>query len=129
MWALGYHQSKWSYYPELKISEITKKMRALHIPCDAIYFDIDYMEGFRCFTWNKNHFPDPGQLIADLKADGFETVLMVDPGIKEDPEYFVYKEGTEQGMFLRTADGELAKAPVWPCFCAFPDFTQPAVRD
>ncbi|MBK8852526.1 MAG: DUF4968 domain-containing protein [Saprospiraceae bacterium] len=25
MWALGYHQSKWSYYPELKISEITKK--------------------------------------------------------------------------------------------------------
>ncbi len=128
MWALGYHQCRWSYYPDSRVRDIAREFRERKIPCDAIYLDIDYMDGFRCFTWSKNHFPDPGQLIADLKADGFETVLMVDPGIKEDPEYFVYREGTEQGMFLRTADGELAKAPVWPGFCAFPDFTQPAVR-
>jgi alpha-glucosidase len=34
------------------------KFRELKIPCDAIYLDIDYMEGFRCFTWNKEYFPD-----------------------------------------------------------------------
>jgi alpha-glucosidase len=53
---------------------------------------------------------------------------MIDPGIKEDPEYAVYQDGLAKNMFLRTADGDVAKGPVWPGFCAFPDFTHPAVR-
>jgi alpha-glucosidase len=44
---------------ESNVKEITAKFRELKIPCDAIYLDIDYMEGFRCFTWNKEYFPDP----------------------------------------------------------------------
>jgi alpha-glucosidase len=86
------------------------------------------MDGFRCFTWNYDHFPDPKKLIADLRAGGFETVVMIDPGIKEDPQYAVYCEGLEAGYFLHSADGAVAKAPVWPGFCAFPDFTRPDVR-
>ena len=62
LWVLGYHQCKWSYYPESKVKEITSKFRELQIPCDAIYLDIDYMDGFRCFTWNKNYFPDPKKM-------------------------------------------------------------------
>ncbi|MFT6321545.1 MAG: alpha-glucosidase, partial [Granulosicoccus sp.] len=53
MWALGYHQCKWSYYPESQVREITAEFRRRKIPCDAIYLDIDYMDGFRCFTWDK----------------------------------------------------------------------------
>lgn len=68
-------------------------------------------------------------MIADLRELGFSTVVMIDPGVKEDPDYAVYREGLEQGYFLKTADGDVAKGPVWPGFCAFPDFTDPAVRD
>ena len=57
MWALGFHQSKWSYYPEKQVKKIASKFRKLEIPCDAIYLDIDYMEGFRCFTWDNRRFP------------------------------------------------------------------------
>jgi alpha-glucosidase len=39
LWALGYHQCKWSY-PESNVKEITAKFRELKIPCDAIYLDI-----------------------------------------------------------------------------------------
>ncbi len=46
LWALGYHQCKWSYYPEEKFVAVAKKFRELSIPCDAMYLDIDYMEGF-----------------------------------------------------------------------------------
>ncbi|MFM8487959.1 MAG: TIM-barrel domain-containing protein, partial [Bacteroidota bacterium] len=99
------------------------------IPCDAIYLDIDYMDGYRCFTWNRKHFPDPKALVASLKEQGFHTVAMIDPGIKEDRDYFVYREGLEKDMFVKTPDGEVAKGPVWPGFCAFPDFTTPEVRD
>jgi len=37
LWALGYHQCKWSYYPESKVKEVANKFRELKIPCDAIY--------------------------------------------------------------------------------------------
>jgi alpha-glucosidase len=128
LWALGYHQCRWSYYPHSRVLEIADTFRALEIPCDAIYLDIDYMDGYRCFTWNRDHFPDPKGLLAELRERGFQTVVMIDPGIKEDPEYGVYQQGVEQGMFLRTADGDMAKGPVWPGFCAFPDYTDPKVR-
>ena len=129
IWALGYHQCRWSYYPESKVEEIAGEFRRRQIPCDAIYLDIDYMDGYRCFTWNKKHFPDPKRLVDSLRQQGFQTVAMIDPGIKEDSEYAVYQEGLEKGMFVRTADGGVAKGPVWPGFCAFPDFTDPKVRD
>ena len=80
LWALGYHQCKWSYYPESNVREVTAKFRELKIPCDAIYLDIDYMEGFRCFTWNKEYFPDPKQMVSDLADDGFKTIVIIDPG-------------------------------------------------
>ncbi|MFK5973577.1 MAG: glycoside hydrolase family 31 protein [Flavobacteriaceae bacterium] len=128
LWALGYHQSKWSYFPESRVKEIAKKFRDLKIPCDALYLDIDYMDGFRCFTWDKNRFPNPKQMIADLKSDGFKTVVMIDPGIKTDKDYWVYNEALEKGYFCKRGDGPNMRGKVWPGECNFPDFTNPEVR-
>jgi alpha-glucosidase len=128
LWALGYHQCKWSYYPEKKVREIAQTFRELQIPCDAIYLDIDYMDGFRCFTWNKEYFPDPKQMVSDLAADGFKTIAIIDPGIKIDPNYSVYQEGLTNDYFCHRADGPYMKGKVWPGFCHFPDFTNPEVR-
>ncbi|ARN77523.1 glycosyl hydrolase [Nonlabens spongiae] len=129
LWALGYHQCKWSYYPESNVKEIAAKFRELQIPCDAIYLDIDYMDGFRCFTWDNEKFPNPTQMIADLKADGFKTIAIIDPGIKVDPEYSVYKEAMEKDYFCKRADGPFMKGKVWPGQCYFPDYTNPEVRE
>ncbi|OMQ09194.1 glycoside hydrolase family 31 protein [[Flexibacter] sp. ATCC 35103] len=129
LWVLGYHQCKWSYYPESKVKEITSKFRELKIPCDAIYLDIDYMEGFRCFTWNKQYFPDPKQMVADLAEDGFKTVVIIDPGIKIDKDYWVYQEALEKDYFCKRADGPYMKGKVWPGECNFPDYTNPLVRE
>jgi len=129
LWALGYHQCKWSYYPENKVKEITKKFRDLKIPCDAIYLDIDYMDGFRCFTWNKEHFPNPKKMVKELADDGFKTIVIIDPGIKIDNEYSVFKEGLEKDYFCKRADGPYMKGKVWPGECYFPDFTNPEVRE
>lgn len=129
LWALGFHQCKWSYYPESNVRDIAAEFRKRQIPCDSIYLDIDYMDGFRCFTWNEEAFPDPAKLVADLKADGFQTVVMIDPGIKAEKGYWVNDEGVEGGHFCKRDDGMLMKAPVWPENCHFPDFTNPTTRD
>ena len=129
LWALGFHQCKWSYYPESNVKEVTKKFRDLKIPCDAIYLDIDYMDGFRCFTWDKKHFPDPKRMVRELEEDGFKTVVIIDPGIKIDLEYDVFKEALDKDYFCKRADGPYMKGKVWPGECYFPDYTKPEVRE
>ena len=128
MWAMGYHQSKWSYFPESNVKALARKFRKLKIPCDALYLDIDYMDGFRCFTWDKKKFPDPKRMMAELNEDGFKTVVMIDPGIKIDKDYWVYQEAMEKGYFCKRGDGPYMKGKVWPGECNFPDFTNPEVR-
>ena len=129
LWTLGYHQCKWSYYPESNVKEVTAKFRDLKIPCDAIYLDIDYMEGFRCFTWSKEYFPNPKRMVKELADDGFKTIVIIDPGIKIDMDYSVFREGLEKDYFCKRADGPYMKGKVWPGECYFPDFTNPEVRE
>jgi alpha-glucosidase len=129
MWALGFHQCRWSYFPERRVREVADTFRKLEIPCDAIYLDIDYMDNYKCFTWNHKHFPKPTELIADLKSSGFQTIVMIDPGIKVAEDYAVFTEGVEKGYFMKRADGELLIGQVWPGSTVFPDFTDPKVRD
>ncbi|HEV2881530.1 MAG TPA: TIM-barrel domain-containing protein [Pyrinomonadaceae bacterium] len=128
LWSLGYQQSRWSYYPEAKVREIARGFRARKIPADVIYLDIDYMDGYRVFTWDKSRFPDPPRMLRDLSADGFRTVLIVDPGIKVDENYSAYVQGRAAGFFHQTKDGREFQAKVWPGICAFPDFTNPQAR-
>lgn len=129
LWSLGFHQCKWSYYPESEVREIAEKFREYQIPCDCIYLDIDYMNDYECFTWDKEKFPNPKKMIADLKADGFKTIVMIDPGIKVDDEYFVYQQGIKGDYFVKRQDGDILKGEVWPGPCHFPDYTNPKVRE
>ncbi len=129
LWALGYHQCRYSYYPEARVREIASEFRARKIPCDVIWHDIDYMDGFRCFTWDKKHFPDPTKLNADLHAKGFHTVWMIDPGIKAEKGYFVYDQGEAKDAWVKKPDGKTTYlGEVWPGMCVFPDFTRSDTR-
>lgn len=127
-WALGYHQCRYSYNPDARAREIADTFRAKRIPCDVIWFDIDYMDGFRVFTFDPNEYPDPKGTNDYLHSLGFKSVWMIDPGVKSEPGYFVYVSGTAADAWVQTASGKPFIGPVWPGDCVFPDFTVPAVR-
>ena len=63
------------------------------------------MDEYRVFTWNKERFPNPKKLVNDLKADGFKTVLIIDPGIKVDENYDVYTDGLGKDVYVKNPDG------------------------
>ncbi|MBI5476963.1 MAG: glycoside hydrolase family 31 protein [Ignavibacteriales bacterium] len=128
-WSIGYQQCRWSYYPESKVREIASTFRKKQIPCDAIYLDIHYMDGYRCFTWDKERFPDPKQLVSDLAKDGFKMVVIIDPGIKKDSLYWVYNQGVQGDHFVKYPDGNYFTGTVWPGDCVFPDFIKNESRD
>ena len=129
MWALGHQISRYSYYPQERVLEIARELRARQIPCDTIYLDIDYHEGFKPFTWDRERFPDPAGTISSLEDLGFKVIPIVDPAIKAERGYEPYDEGITNGYFLRLGNGSIYKDNMWPGLCAWPDFTRPEVRE
>lgn len=127
-WALGYHQSRWSYTSAWQVRTLAATLRARRHPCDAIWLDIDYLDGFRNFTWNAATFPQPRALIEELRSQGLRLVTIIDPGTKVDSAYSVYQEGLARDYFCRYPDGELFLGSVWPGVCVFPDFSRQQVR-
>jgi alpha-glucosidase len=127
-WALGYHQCRWSYEPEGRVREIARGFRSRRMPCDVIWMDIDYMDGFKCFTFDPKKFPSPRVLNEDLRRLGFRSIYMIDPGIKAEEGYFVYEAGKDGDHFVKTAEGREFNGMVWPGACAFPDFTRQRTR-
>ena len=135
LWALGYHQCRYSYTPESRLRFIARNFRERRIPADTLWLDIHYQDGYRPFTWDRERFPDPGRMIGELAADGFRTVVIVDPHPANVPGSRVTDEGLAGGHFVKGADGTLFEAPVWPSQAekdprpsVFPDFARSATR-
>ncbi len=127
-WALGFHQCRYSYYPDAKVREIASEFRKRHLPCDVIWLDIHYMDGYRIFTFDPKRFPDPKSTNDYLHKNGFHSVWMIDPGVKKDTSYPVYQSGTSKDLWVQTKDGKPYVGKVWPGECVFPDFTMPVTR-
>ena len=87
------------------------------------------MDGYRCFTWDKERFPDPKKMVSDLSNDGFKMMVIIDPGIKNEPGYWVYDQGVAGNNFVRYPDGKYFVGKVWPGECVFPDFTKKDARE
>ncbi|MBZ5527346.1 MAG: glycoside hydrolase family 31 protein [Acidobacteriia bacterium] len=131
LWALGYQQCRYSYYPEARVREVARMLREKKIPADAIYLDIDYQEGYAPFTINRSYFPTFEQMIKDLRAEGFHTIAITDLHIKKDPGhgYAPYDTGIKDDVFIKNPDGSVYVGTVWPDDSVFPDFTLSRVRD
>jgi alpha-glucosidase len=128
IWALGYHQCRWFAYTQTKVEELARKIRERSIPCDGIWLDIDYMDGYRVFTWDRERFPDPEQLLARLNAEGYRVVTIVDPGVKYDPGYAVFDGALLRDILCKTEGGAIYVGQVWPGRTAFPDFVTAEAR-
>ena len=129
LWSLGYQQCRWSYMSAEEVLNIAENFRKEQIPADVIYCDIDYMDEFKIFTWNKETFADPKGMVTQLKAMDFHLVTIVDPGIKVEPGYKQYDEGVANNYFATYPDGENYVANVWPGRCHFPNFFKDDVRE
>ncbi len=135
-WAIGYHQCRYSYYPDARVREIADEFRARDLPADVIWMDIHYQDEYRTFRFDSERFPDPKGLNDWLREErNFHNVWMINPGVAAEtdrfPEegYSVYEEIIENGFGVKTAEGETYRGEVWPGWCVFPDYTRADVRE
>ncbi|EPB8163040.1 glycoside hydrolase family 31 protein [Clostridium perfringens] len=129
LWSLGYQQCRFSYFSQEEVRELVKTFEEKDIPLDVVYLDIDYMDGFRVMTFKTPNFDDAAGLISDLKEKGIRTITIIDPGVKVDEEYPVFKRGKEGNHFTKKLDGEIFIGAVWPGDSAFPDFSNNDCRE
>jgi alpha-glucosidase len=127
-WALGFHQSRWSYKTAETVLDVARRLRALNLPADVIHLDIHYMDRYRVFTFSPERFREPRQMHDELRALGLRTLAIVDPGVSAVP-YPVYEALKAGGMLLERADGSPYLGRVWPGATVFPDFTLQRVRE
>lgn len=128
IWTLGYQQCRWSYAPEERVLEVAKTFRRKNIPCDVLYLDIDYMDDYRVFTWDKEKFKDPKEFTNKLKDMGFKVVTIIDPGVKVDKDYKIYSDGINNNYFAKDKDGIVYKNKVWPGDSVYPNFMSTKVK-
>lgn len=121
LWAFGYAQSRWSYCSAEEVWQVVKSYRENHMPLDAIYLDIDYMERYKDFTVNQETFPNFGAFVEEMKKEHIHLVPIIDGGVKKEDGYDVYEEGKEKGYFCKDENGEDFVLGVWPGRCCLPD--------
>ncbi|MDD3224455.1 MAG: glycoside hydrolase family 31 protein [Clostridium sp.] len=128
IWTLGYQQSRWTYVPESRLISVAESFRKKNIPCDVLYLDIDYMDGYKVFTFDKDKFHNPKETMDKLKKMGFKVVTIIDPGVKKDRGYKIYDEGIKNDYFIKNKDGIPYVNEVWPGDALYPDFSNEKVR-
>jgi len=130
LWALGYHQSRWGYGGHDDLIALDAKFAENKIPCDSLWLDLDYMDGYRIFKTSEKMFPKGAMETAEeLAKNGRRIVPIIDPGVKFETGYNVYDDGHEKGVFCQNAEGKEFVGMVWPGETVFPDFTLPGVRN
>jgi len=128
LWSLGFHQCRWFGYNQDDVERIVAKYREVDVPLDAFWLDIDYMVGYRVFTWNKDKYPDAPGMLKRLADAGVKVITIIDPGVKIDPGYEIYDDGVKNQVFAITEGGDEYVGQVWPGDTAFPDFANEDAR-
>lgn len=110
--ALGYHQCRWNYNDEKDVLDVHAQMDAHGVPYDTIWLDIEYADKKKYFTWDKEAFPDPEGMAAELARTGRNLVVIVDPHLKTG---YSVSEGVEKlGISIKDRANSTFKGHCWP---------------
>ena len=128
--ALGYHQCRWNYRDEKDVAEVDAGFDRHDIPYDVLWLDIEHTDGKRYMTWDAGKFPTPRRMIEDVASRGRKMVTIVDPHVKKDGGYPIFKEAEAKNFYVKKADGSTDfDGWCWPGSSAYLDVTSPTVRD
>lgn len=75
------------------------------------------------FIWDERVFPEPEKMLARLKDKGLKISLWINPYIGQKSPLF--KEGKENGYFIKRLDGTVWQWDKWQAGLAIVDFTNP----
>ncbi len=126
-WTLGYHQSRFGYQSWAELLDLANTFRALEIPADAFYLDLDYMDRLQLFSWNPSGFDDPVTNNQSLENLGFKRVNIIDPVVHIGDPLWSFLD--QSGFFLQDEAGNTLVNNIFYGDVSWIDFTRAEARD
>ncbi|XP_027151345.1 probable glucan 1,3-alpha-glucosidase [Coffea eugenioides] len=128
LFSTAYHQCRWNYRDEEDVFDVDSKFDEHDIPYDVLWLDIDHTDGRRYFTWDKVLFPNPEEMQNKLAAKGRHMVTIVDPHIKRDDNYYIHKEASDNGYYIKDASNRDFDGWCWSGSSSYTDMVNPDIR-
>ncbi len=123
VWSLGFHQSRWGYGSKKDLQKVARKAQEHGFPIDGLWLDIDYMDGYRVFTFAQKQFRSPKKDLAQLRTTGCRVVPILDPGLKKEENFGTYRSASRKGVLCLNPQAKEFAGFVWPGPTVFPDFS------
>lgn len=110
-WTLGNFSSRFGYHTQEEVEKTINRFQSDNIPVDAIILDLYWfgktVQGtMGNLDWDKDQFPNPEKMIADLKAKGVKTVLITEPFILTTSSK--WQEAADQKVLVTDTSGKPA---------------------
>lgn len=88
LWSFGVWMSRMTYFSADEVTDICRRLRAEHYPCDVIHLDTGWFKTDWLCEWkfNDERFPEPEKFVRELKDDGFRVSLWQLPYVAEEAE-------------------------------------------
>jgi alpha-glucosidase (family GH31 glycosyl hydrolase) len=143
--AFGFQLCRYGYKDLQDVRNTVQRMSDHKIPLEGQYIDIDYMDRWRIFTYDKNKFAGLPEFTKELQDKGIHLLLIFDPAIEA--TYPTFQRGKDKDVFIKWPRKEcvdnsvndrypMAKGTdymlgvVWPSEnAAFPDFLKPETHE
>ncbi|KOX15809.1 MULTISPECIES: glycoside hydrolase family 31 protein [unclassified Streptomyces] len=127
-WALGPQHAREGSGGAAEVRGTVDEHRRHGLALSAVHLGAGPRDGRRAFSVDRERFPDLPALAEELREEGVRLVAAVDPAVRAEPGDPVYDGGRAVDGFVRDARGDEVHGAGREGGCAYPDFTDPAVR-
>lgn len=110
-WAMGNFMSRFGYRTQDEVMSIAQKMKDQHFPFDAVIIDLFWFGDAQFgswnignLDWNKQRFPQPEKMIADLKKQNIKTILITEPFVLSESFNYQYTQQNKLNAVDKNGD-------------------------
>lgn len=132
LWSLGYITSKYGYRTQAETVGVVDTLRRHGYPLDGIVLDLYWYgkeEDMGRLAWDPVQWPDHKKMLADLKADGVNTVIISQPYVLRNGEAKGnYDLLSDSQLLLRDTLGGQQEVKIWVGEGGMFDVSNPATR-
>lgn len=132
LWSLGYITSKYGYRTQAETLGVVDSLKRAGYPVDGIVLDLYWYgkeQDMGRLEWDKDQWPDPVRMLADLKKKGVNLVAISQPYVLRNGRAIDnYNELAPKGFFVRDSIGNPGEVTIWVGHGGMFDVSNPDTR-
>lgn len=131
-WSMGYITSKYGYHNQKETTGAIDSLKRNGYPVDGIVLDLYWYgkeQDMGRLAWDAEQWPDHRKMLADLKKEGVNTIIISQPYILRNSRGLDnYNELASKGMLVKDSLGNPQEVVIWVGEGGMFDMSNPDTR-